>query len=118
VQNPKRQFILKGFSQVEGFRVFAFERIAEDWTRTSFTVRTNLALTRRYRIRLQELPLLCRAVLEHLEGEEQRAFTFTEGDMRLHADGVAAREEAARQRKSPRRPPTNRVGAAWRSPQR
>lgn len=117
MQTPNMQFILTGFSEVAGFRVFAFEGIAADWTRTAFTVRTNLALTRRYGIRLQELPLLCRAVLECREGEVQRAFTFTEGDMRLHADRVAARGEAARQRKSPRQRPTSRVGAAWRSPQ-
>ena len=109
MQNPKTQFILKGFSQVKGFRVFAFESITADRTRTSLTVRTNLALTRRYGIRLQELPLLCRAVLERREGEQQRAFTFTEGDMRLHADGVRAREEAARQRKSPGRRPVART---------
>ena len=100
MQNPKMQFILKGFSQVKGFRVFAFERIAADWTRTAFTVRTNVALTRLYGIRLQELPLLCRSVLERSDDEENRALTFTEEDMRLHADGVRAREEAARQRKS------------------
>lgn len=117
MQNPKMEFILSGFSQVGEFRVFAFERIAADWTRTAFTVRTNLALTRQYEIRLQELPLLCRAVLERRrEGEEQRAFTFTEEDMRVHADCVAVRQEAARQRKSQRRPSTTRVVAAWRSP--
>ena len=109
MQTPKMQFILTGFSEVAGFRIFAFEGIAADRTRAAFTVRTNLALTRRYGIRLQELPLLCRAVLERREGEKQRAFTFTEGDMRLHADGVRAREEAARQRKSPGRRPVART---------
>ena len=118
MQNAKMQFILKGFSQVRGFRVFAFEGIAGDWTRTAFTVRTNLALTRRYGIRLQELPLLCRAVLDGLpEGEEQRAFTFTEEDMRVHADDLAARDRAAKQRKHPRRPASDHVGTAWRVPQ-
>lgn len=109
MQTPKMQFILTGFSEVAGFRIFAFEGIAADRTRAAFTVQTNLALTRRYGIRLQELPLLCRAVLERREGEKQRAFTFTEGDMRLHADGVRAREEAARQRKSPGRRPVART---------
>jgi hypothetical protein len=119
VQHPKTQFILKGFSQVMGFRIFAFEGIAADWTRTAFTVRTNLALTRGYGIRLQELPLLCRAVLERRhESEEQRAFTFTEEDMRLYADGAAALEEAAKQRKPPRPPATDHAGTAWRAPAR
>jgi hypothetical protein len=119
MENPKMQFILKGFSQVMGFRVFAFEGIAADWTRTPFTVRTDLALTRRYGIRLQELPLLCRAVLERChEGEQKREFAYTEEDMRLYADCAAAREEAARHRKPPRRPATDHVEAAWRVPPR
>ncbi len=116
MHTAKTQFVLTGFSEVAGFRVFAFEAIAGDWTRRAFTVRTNLALTRRYGIRLQELPLLCQGVLERWEGEMRSAFIFTEQDMRLHADRVAARKEEARQRKSLRRPPPSsaRVGSAWR----
>ncbi len=103
-------FILRGFSEVTGFRIFAFEGVATDRTRTPFTVRTDLALARRYGIRLQELPLLCRAVLErcHLGGEK-RTFSYTEEDMRLYADDAAARAEAARQRKPPRRPATEQA---------
>ena len=113
------QFVLTGFSQASEFRTFAFEGIAADRKRTAFTVRTNLTLTRQYGIRLQELPLLCRAVLERRhEAQQQRAFTFAEEDMRLHADAAAAREAAARQRKPPRPPAPDRVGAAWRHPVR
>jgi hypothetical protein len=119
VESPKLHFILRGFSQVMGSRVFAFEGVAADWTRTPFTVRTDLALTRRYGIRLQELPLLCRAVLERChEGEENREFAYTEEDMRLYADCAAARAAAAKQRKPPRRPAPEHVGTAWRVPQR
>ena len=119
MEKPKIQFILKGFSEVMGFRVFAFEGIAADRTRTAFTVETDLALTRRYGIRLQELPLLCRAVLERPdEGEDKREFTYTEQDMCLFADCAAAVREAAKQRKRPRRPATDQAGAAWRIPPR
>lgn len=91
VQGPKMQYILNGFSQVGEFRVFAFEGISADWLRSAFTVRTNLALTRRYGIRLQELPLLCRTVLEQRpEGEKQREFAFTEEDMCSYASQAAA----------------------------
>ena len=115
VKNTKMQYMLRGFSQDKGFRIFAFEGIAEDWTRIPFTVRADLALTRRYGIRLQELPLLCRAVLDRChEGEEKRAFAYTEEDMRLFADCAAARKEAAKHRKPPRRPATDNAGAAWR----
>jgi hypothetical protein len=117
VENSKIQFTLRGFSQVVGLRVFAFEGIAADGKRQLFTVSTDLSLTRRYGIRLQDLPLLCRAVLERChEGGETRAFAYTEEDMRLHADGAAARAEAAKQRKPPRRPASEHVGAAWRVP--
>lgn len=113
MESAKMQFILKGFSQAMGFRVFAFEGIAADRTRTVFTVRTDLALTRRYGIRLQELPLLCRKVLERRdEGENKRTFTYTEEDMCLHAsDCAAARDAAAQKRKSPRRPSTSHIEA-------
>ena len=113
------QFILTGFTQEREFRVFAFEGIAADRVRTAFTVRADLALSRTYGIRLQELPLMCRAILEHREeGEEQNALTFTEDAMRLHASNcVAARALAAQKKKAPRRPTSENNGIAWRSPQ-
>jgi hypothetical protein len=113
------QFILTGFTQEREFRVFAFEGIAADRVRTPFTVRADLALSRTYGIRLQELPLMCRAILEHREeGEEQNALTFTEDAMRLHASNcVAARALAAQKKKAPRRPTSENNGIAWRSPQ-
>src|ERR1700734_1808922 len=113
------QFILTGFTQDREFRVFAFEGIAADRVRTPFTVRANLALSRTYGIRLQELPLMCRAVLElREEGEQANAMTFTEDAMRLHASNcIAARALAAQKKKAPRRPVGENNGAAWRSPQ-
>jgi hypothetical protein len=115
------QFILTGFTQDREFRVFAFEGIAADRVRTPFTVRADLALSRTYGIRLQELPLMCRSILEHREeGTEQteNALTFTEDAMRLHASNcLAARALAAQKKKAPRRPATETNGAAWRSPQ-
>ncbi len=113
------QFILTGFTQETGFRVFAFEGIAGDRTRTAFTVRTDLALIRRYGIRVQELPLLCRGLLERRdEGGQERTMTFTEEGMRLHANNCAAERDAAQKRKSTYRPPANPAGTGWRAPQR
>ena len=117
------QFILTGFTQEREFRVFAFEGIAADRARTPFTVRADLSLSRTYGIRLQELPLMCRAILERREegteeGETQNALTFTEDAMRIHASNcVAARALAALKKKAPRRPANETNGAAWRSPQ-
>ena len=109
------QFVLIGFSHYGGFRVFAFERIADDRMRTSFTVRADLALVRAYGIRLQELPLMCRKMLEERsESQETQALTFTEDQMRILAQaGVAARDKAAQKRKPPHKPPTENGGTAW-----
>jgi len=100
------QFILVGFSQGNGFRIFSFEGIAADRTRTGFTVQADLGLIGRYGIRLQDLPLLCRELLDRRdESEEKHTLTFTEEEMRLHADSrAAAREAAAAKRKPPARP--------------
>lgn len=109
------QFILMGFDQDAGVRLYAFQGIAKG-TRADFTVGVELARIPRYGIRIQELPLLCRGLLERQEeGEETRAFTFTENEMRVYADNCAmAREAAAQKRKPNRRPPTDNLGAAWR----
>jgi hypothetical protein len=110
------QFMLTGFTQDLAFRVFAFERVGSDRVRTKVVVRADLALTRRYGIQMQELPLLCRNLLERTENTgENLTLTFTEDEMSLHAKGRAATRAAAAQRKKPvRRPPSENVGAAWR----
>ena len=112
-------FILTGFTEETGFRVFAFQGVGLNGTRLEYTVKANLGLSRTYGIRLQELPLLCRGMLERLpDGAEGCAVTFTEEGMRLHADTRAAEREAARQRKPPRRPPTEHPQTTgWHAPQ-
>ena len=112
----KMQFVLAGFTQDTGFRVFAFEGVTADRLRTSFTVRADLALIRRYGIQVQDLPLLCRSLLERRdESAETHVFTFTEEEMRTCAtERTAARELAASKRKPPRRPSGENLGAAWR----
>jgi hypothetical protein len=123
------QFILTGFTQDTGFRVFAFEGVAVGKIRTVFTVRADLALSRRYGIAMQDLPLLCRSLLDRQEenGEpaesdkpasESHALTFSEEEMRACADKrTADRASAALKRKAPRRPVVENAGAAWRGPQ-
>ena len=85
------RFILTGFTQESGVRVFAFEKIADDQTRTKYSVRADLALSRKYDIRMQELPLLCRGLLERRGTEDDtHAFTFTEQEMSLRSKESAA----------------------------
>jgi len=115
------QFMLTGFTQDLAFRVFAFERMGSDRIRTKMVVRADLALVRRYGIQMQELPLLCRNLLERRDGDNgggEHTLTFSEDDMCLHAkDRASAKEAAAQKRKPPRRTPSENVGAAWRGHQ-
>ncbi len=113
------QFILTGFTPETGFRVFVFQGIRADKTRTTFTVRADLAVIHKYGIRVQELPLLCRGLLERRdESETVRALTYTEEEMRLHANGVAADRDAAQKKKSARKAPPRQAGTGWQAPPR
>ena len=117
MREERMRYVLTGFTHTAGFRVFAFDGIGEDRSRIEFTVRADLALIRMYGIRMQELPLLCRKVLEGRdELEQQRTFTYTEADMSAYAD-CAAQNALALKRKPPRRPPSENLGAAGRGPQ-
>ena len=112
------QFILSGFRQEMGCRVYVFERVQADRIRTAFTVRADLSLIRTYAIPMQELPLLCRSLLERRAGDgNSRALIFTEEEMSVYAsDRTAARLAAAQKRKPPRKPANQNLGAAWRGP--
>ena len=57
------RYVLTGFAQEEAYRVFKYERIGDDYSRTHFRVRADLALARNFGIPVQELPLLCKALL-------------------------------------------------------
>jgi len=117
-KNLTVQFSLTGFSEVTGYRVFAFGGVGTDRGKTEHTVRADLALTRKYGIRIQELPLLCRGILERsAEGAQQLPMTFTEDDMRLHAKTAAdAHDAAIGRRKSARKVPIQQPGVGWRAP--
>jgi hypothetical protein len=117
-KSAKMQFVLTGFTQELAFRVFAFERVGDDRVRTQCTVRADIVLSRRYGIQLQDLPSLCRGLLERsFEGGEMHPLTYSEEEMCGFAKGRAAdREAAAAKRKPPRRPPSVNVGTAWRAP--
>jgi hypothetical protein len=115
------QFTLAGFTEQLGYRVYAFEQRGPDKISTEYTVKADLALVRRYGIRVQELPLLCLALLKRREEtqESARTLTFTEEDMRLHSvTCAAARDAAALRRKPARRPAKENIGSGWRVPPR
>ena len=113
------QFILTGFTQQLGFRVFGFEGRREDKSKSDYTVKADLSLIQKYGIRVQQLPLLCRALLDRTTEEEtQRAWTFTEAEMSLHEkDCAASRSAAAAKKRLTRKPPVTNAGSGWRTTQ-
>ncbi len=113
----KLTYVLTGFSHHLGYRVFAFETIA-DRVRTAYLVRADLALARKHCVPIQELPLLCRTLLEHRsEGDSKRAYTFGETEMREYENLCAARRaEAQKRRPLPHRTTAQTSGHSWRGP--
>lgn len=116
MDQSKLQFVLTGFNQETGVRVFSFDGIGADHVRTPFTVTIDLGLAQRYGIRLQELPLLCRTLLDRNHNQAQKAYTYTEADMCDYANAATVREQAAKARKPPRRPLAPQPTTGWRSP--
>jgi hypothetical protein len=117
-KQPLFRFILEGFVPDHGFRLFNFmaveTRLSENGgERTAFTVRTDLSLIRGYGIHVQELPLLCRELLERLAASNvERNLTFTEEDMRVHQAERLAVEATTKKRF--RKPPPENAGNTWR----
>ena len=112
-------FLLTGFTQAGGIRTYAFEgRI--DARRMDYAVKVDLALIPTYGIRIQDLPLLCRELLQQrAEPDEISAVVFTEQRMRSHAEKLAmAREEAEHRKRQPRHLASADAETGWRSPLR
>lgn len=116
-EGGRRQFLLTGFTQDAAIRIYAFDgRI--DAQRTPYTVEVDLALIPGYGIQIQELPLLCRELLQaQLDG--MCAVVFTEQAMRSHAAKLAvAREQAEEKKKQRKQLASGDADTAWRSPLR
>lgn len=102
-EEAKLQFHLSGFTQTAGIRRYAFEGRVEA-RRFDYTVEVDLALIPGFGIRIQDLPLLCRELLqEQALPDEIKAFIFTEQQMRSHAQKLKVAREDAEQRKKARR---------------
>ena len=111
-------YVMTGFYQEEGIRRYTFKGAATEHTSQEFFVDADVTLLRKYGIALQELPLLCRRLLEKdATGQTARVLIFSEQLMREHAEHCAAIERAAKERrKTYRRPKSARMGQAWRGP--
>jgi len=111
------EFVLTGFRQDNNVRRYTFQGISDDRKRSEFTVGVDLALIRKHRIPMQELPLLCRGLLQVQPLEEAAGpLMFTEKDMLGYAnDRAAAQEVADQKRRAHRMAASAKVGQAWRT---
>jgi hypothetical protein len=107
------EFVLVGFKEGDGVRRFAFDCVRADRTRTKVIVRADVTLARKHEIRLQELPLLCRRLLESVpEDDLETAITFTEDHM-IAIQAAARVLLEKKPHKAPR--PSAATGQAWRN---
>ena len=105
-------YVLVDSRQFGTVRRFYFDAIAQG-SRHEVTVEVDLKLVHKHKIPLQELPLLCRRLLEGRTKIETT--TFTEMDMAQCASERAAAENALMEKRQSRRPPApSRDGQAWR----
>jgi hypothetical protein len=107
------EYLLDHYRQTAALRIFVFDGVSADRSRSRFTVSVDTALLGRYTISLQELPLLCRRFLENRAiAGGSHTLSFAEADMaHLFAERAEALQ-AVRQRKfnrgaSSHRPPAN-----------
>ncbi len=107
------KFTLRGFTQRDGFRRFAFECVADSPPRATIIVGADVGLARKHDIRLQELPLICLRLLESLEeGRVAGPLAVTEDQMiAIQTEARSAAEKGSH--KAPRRP-SPLAGQAWR----
>ncbi len=101
-EGAKLHFLITGFTQTAGVRTYAFESRTKA-EQVNYTVEVNLALISRYGIRIQDLPLLCRELLQQAKSGEAGALVLTEQRMCSHAEKLALAREEARRRKKPSR---------------
>jgi len=114
---PRVQFLLTGFIQDKDDRVFSFDGVNVDRTKTPVQVRIDTRLARRYGIRTQELPLLCRCLLDRrAEGEHHAVIVFGEEEMSRYRAEIALRTAEAKIRRPPRKPSPTAARSPWHAP--
>src|SRR5215469_18411941 len=63
-RDKSTEFTLTGFRQANGIRSYVYQCQHDDGSSTEFTVDAEVSLLKKHGIGLQELPLLCRRLLE------------------------------------------------------
>ena len=109
-------FMFTGFREDHGIRRYTFRGVSGDRTQGEFTVHADTVLLQKYGIPFQELPLLCRRLLERKQPNgPSEAVMFDEDLMREHADEREALKQNAQMHKKKYHKPNSGVpGEAWR----
>lgn len=85
-----------------------FESLPRETDNGVYWVRADMQLVLRHQIPVQELPLLCRAVLERRSAAEpnstERTVIYTQEDMQEHSDAREQTEQLRLRRAFARRP--------------
>jgi hypothetical protein len=99
-------FTLAGFSHRRNVRVFRFQRVDSARVRTLFTVDVDLGSLARFKISVQEAPLMCVRLLEaQSEADANCTLELTADDMKAFVDQrSAAMSERTKKRRMIRRP--------------
>jgi hypothetical protein len=111
-------FTLAGFSQEGSIRHFSFRCVNVDRSHSDFMVDADTDLIRSYGISLQDLPLLCRRLLEETVSlTSGDVVIFSEDLMRQHSDRCEAAARIAEQKKQARNKPNHdHLGQGRRGP--
>lgn len=105
-RDKSTELILTGFREANGIRSYVYQCQHDDGSSREFTVDAEVKLLQKHGIGLQELPLLCRRLLEKQNPDVLlRTVTFTEDLMKEQADQRMALKQAARDKKKPYRRP-------------
>ena len=110
------EYVFVGFRQTDTVRHYGFQGVAEDRSRSAYTVGVDTTLLRKYSIALQDVALICRRFLEQREAADApRAVMLTEAHLQVFVENRAAIAATTAKRKQHHRPPvSNKVGQAWR----
>jgi len=107
-------FVLTGFRQYRSVRHYAFDYVSGKDKREACVVCADLNLLQKHKIPLQEVPLLCRRLLETADVGARERLEFSETDMLSYNANRSAQQKVNAKKKKHRVPVSPRVGLAWR----
>lgn len=106
-------FIFKGFHDTDAIRQFVFECVKSDRSKQEVVVEADIGLARKYNILIQDLPLLCRGILEANQASGFPSL-LTVSERQMTDIRAAVLQKAAERKPGRRAKVTAATGQAWR----